>query len=109
MVQSGGTLTETYNGIGKFLSTIRGYDPLKIKYIPIVTHSVFPKEENVATFFDPANNIHKLITTDTRPLKVKSMKTSFADKVEVISISGPIHDIFINNQATQFIAPYSIN
>jgi len=49
LVQSGGTVLETLDGIKKELSGVSYKD--KIKFIPMITHSVFPKDDNIKDFF----------------------------------------------------------
>jgi phosphoribosylpyrophosphate synthetase len=109
LVQSGGTLLETFNGLGEILKKYINFDPNNIRNIPVVTHSVFPGTTNIENFFKPENNIHMLITTNSRPLKTKEMLDKYNDKIIVIDIAISLHRIFTKQDDNEYIAPYSIN
>ena len=109
LVQSGGTLLETIEGIKIILSSYKKYNESKIKYISIVTHSVFPKNDNLTKFFDTKKNVHKYISTNSRPLRSKYIEENYPEKSIIMNISEPLHDIFTNKTTTKFITPNSIN
>ncbi len=113
LVQSGGTLTETIKGIISYLKTecpddIQVIDA--IKFDTLVTHSVFPKDENVDKFFSPEEHVNKLVTSNSRPLRVKYIKDKEGDKVEVLSLAPILNKIFTRQgNYEEYVAPYSVN
>jgi len=112
LVQSGGTLTETIDGIITFLTKECPGDvniPL-IKFNTLVTHSVFPTDVNVTNFFSPEKKVDKLITSNSRPLRVEQIKSTNSAKVSMIDIAPVLHKIFTKTgNFDSYIAPYSIN
>lgn len=109
LVQSGGTLLETFNGLCENFKKYPNFDPSKIRNIPVVTHSVFPGASNIDNFFKPENNIHMLITTNTRPFKIFEINQKYHDKIIVIDIAHALHRILTKQDENEYIAPYSIN
>lgn len=109
LVQSGGTLLKTIEGIKASLPPVSGETPI-VNYIPIVTHAVFPDAEKESIFFIKSlNKVDKFITTNSRPLKAAQLKKDYSDKVTVCSIAGALQKIFSNKQDETYIAPYIIN
>ena len=137
LVQSGGTLLETFNGILNAICTYKNnsgkeisLDISKIKFYPMVSHSVFPKDENLTKFFglkkgqskenNKINNtictrknetlVEQLITTDSRPLQIKKMtKNKNTNRIIVKNIADPLFTIFTNpKESHKYIAPYAI-
>ena len=53
--------------------------------------------------------VKKLITTDSRPLRVQQMRSEFGDKVSVIPISKAIHTLFSTDRDDRYITPYILN
>lgn len=116
LVQSGGTLTETIKGIKDFLlRECENNEEQKkaidaIKFNTLVTHSVFPTESNITNFFATEKNVNKLITSNSRPQRVKTIEDLNPTKVSVIDIAPVLHKIFTQSgESTKYIAPYSIN
>lgn len=120
LVQSGGTLTETIKGIKDFLlRECENNEEQKkaidaIKFNTLVTHSVFPTESNITNFFASDKNVNKLITSNSRPQRVKYIADSNTEKekekVKIIDIAPVLHKIFTQSgESTKYIAPYSIN
>jgi phosphoribosylpyrophosphate synthetase len=111
LVQTGGSVLETFDGINREIASIPGAD--KVNYISIITHSVFPDPAKLDNFFGDRKGkarIHKLITTNTRPLQVASMVEKYgAERIEVIDISKAITTIFTNHMDQTYITPYIIN
>jgi len=136
LVQSGGTLLETFNGILNAICTYKNnsgkaisLDISKIKFYPMVSHSVFPNDKNLTKFFGlkkgqskENNNINntictkneslveQLITTDSRPLQIKKMEASKnGNRIIVKNIADPLFTIFTNpKESHKYIAPYAI-
>ena len=101
LVQSGGTVLETLNGIKMQLSN-KPYAG-KIKFIPMITHSVFPEEKNITNFFKDGAataTVNNLITTNSRPLRVKEIARSHREQVTVIDISKTLVKVFNNANGT---------
>jgi hypothetical protein len=102
---------ETFDGINREIASIPGAD--KVNYISIITHSVFPDPAKLDNFFSDRKGkarIHKLITTNTRPLQVASMVEKYGpERIEVIDISKAITTIFTNHMDQTYITPYIIN
>lgn len=113
LVQSGGTLLETFDGIKKQLKDMAGYNNDRIKNISIVTHSVFPKEDNLVNYFKVRGpekaDISQLITTNSRPLMADKLERDYNDKVAVLDISKALTKIFQNIENDTYIMPYSIH
>jgi len=112
LVQSGGTLTETIKGIINYLLSIYPNDCKfikNIKFTTIVTHSVFPTLSNTKKFFNPNENVNLLVTSNTRPFRVKQIQNDYPNKIEVINIAPVLHKIFTNQEHDKYIAPYSIH
>ena len=124
LVQSGGTILEAYKGIKKQLCELPGYNNEKIKYIPIITHSIFPNDDNVKKFFGSIQikgldgqqsidgcdrlSLEKLITTNSRPNRVNKIKGAYEDKIEIIDIAESFYDVYVQYEKTSLIAPYSV-
>jgi len=128
LVQSGGTVLETLDGIKNDLVEKKAPYLQKIKFIPMITHSVFPKAENISKFFTrdvPATakvsyaNVTKgisasipakvtsLITTNSRPLRIKdieahltTLKGDNKPELSVIDISKTLTRVFNNEEGT---------
>jgi len=113
LVQSGGTLLETFDGIKKQLQDVDGYNSDRIKNVSIVTHSVFPKADNLSNYFKARGpekaDISMLITTNSRPLMADKLETDYKDKVAVLDISKALTKIFQNIEDDTYIMPYSIH
>jgi phosphoribosylpyrophosphate synthetase len=113
LVQSGGTLLETFDGIKKQLQDVDGYNSDRIKNVSIVTHSVFPKADNLSNYFKARGpekaDISKLITTNSRPLMADKLEADYNDKVAVLDISKALTKIFQNIEDDTYIMPYSIH
>ena len=112
LVQTGGSVLETFDGIKKNLVSANGYSPEKIKYISIITHSVFPDDKKLESYFSDRGDkvtIDKLITTNSRPLRTAQMKAKWSDKVEILDISNGIHTVFTDPMNTTYITPYIIS
>ena len=111
LVQSGGTLIKTIEGIQTQIKDTYPTLTDKVKYFTLVTHSILP---NADTKFLDYKNITKIITSDTRPLKIKEITKHLQDanntsKLEVMKISDVIYKIFTSNEEKyNYIAPYSI-
>ena len=87
-----------------------------VSFYTLVTHSIFPtKNEDGKIELFQKQNIEKLITSDSRPLKIKEIQKELLTdgktaKLQVISIAPICHEIFINGEyKSSYIAPYSIN
>ena len=113
LVQSGGTLLNTFDGIKNELVKLPGYQEANIKYVSIVTHSVFPTDKNLENFFKDRGpttaKIHSLITTNSRPLRTEAMQKTYGDRVKVLDISTGLAKIFIDIRDTNYITPYSLH
>ena len=124
LVQSGGTLLKTCEGIIAQLNEYGNFSTTKIKFYPLVTHSIFPKPDNLTKFFKEqiyvknSGNIEykveKLITTNSRPIRVEQIKTinesKYNDRIKITDISKPLFEIFTNSaESHKYIAPYSIH
>lgn len=113
LVQSGGTLTETIKGIISYLKTecpedVQAIDA--IKFDTLVTHSVFPKDENLTRFFNPGEHVNQLVTSNSRPLRVKYIEEHYPEKVTVISLAPILNKIFTRQgDYEEYVAPYSVN
>ena len=111
LVQSGGTILETFKGIHKELCNMIGYNREKIKYIPLITHSVFPDVEKTATKFfgeirEESKNIactifkiDQFITTNSRPTTALKIKEIGKETVSIIDIANVFFETYtdINN------------
>jgi phosphoribosylpyrophosphate synthetase len=118
LVQTGGTLVETFKGLYEQLEELH-FDLNNIKCFAIVTHSVFPDDTKTKKFFtaiytkknksDIPLDIH-LITTNSRPVCVNKLNNSYNSKVSILNIDEPLYQIFTKECSnTPLIAPYSIN
>ena len=130
LVQSGGTILEAFKGINKQLCEYKGYNIAKIKFIPIITHSIFPSRDSVDKFFNTVSiitnkteprevksltakgcnvfSLEKLITTNSRPNKIKEIKRIYNHKIEVIDIADSFYDVYIKYTETALIGPYIV-
>jgi phosphoribosylpyrophosphate synthetase len=115
LVQSGGTLIKTVEQIELSLKLEYITKPgTEVKFYTLVTHSILPtKKEGKIELFQK-ENIQQLITSDSRPLKIKEIQTELGeqkqDKLHVIPIADICHEIFTNGEnKSRYIAPYSIN
>lgn len=114
LVQSGGTIAETVKGLKKFIAEnsatgkITGFTEDKIKYIAMITHTVAPSDEKFVKFME---SVDKFVTTNSRPIRTKQIKemAGVSAKIDVLDISDIIHDVFVNQQKTDYIAPNIIN
>jgi len=114
LVQSGGSVLVALDGIHAICMATPGFDPTKIHYMPIVTHSVFPQQQKLDAFFSDRGadkaNISKLITTNSRPLLTSAMVEKIGpDRVVVFDISRAIYTVFTNHMDKTYITPYIIN
>jgi phosphoribosylpyrophosphate synthetase len=117
LVQSGSTLMTTVDELNTQIKT--DYDKQNnttVSFYTLVTHSIFPtKNEDGKIELFQKQNIEKLITSDSRPLKIKEIQKELLTdgktaKLQVISIAPICHEIFINGEyKSSYIAPYSIN
>ena len=119
LVQTGGTLVETFKGLYEELDEM-GYDLNNIKCFAIVTHSIFPDESKTDKFFCERYTSSKsktvinlnitLITTNSRPTRTAQLERKYTNKVNVIDIKDALKDVFTSDcMNTPYIAPYSIN
>jgi phosphoribosylpyrophosphate synthetase len=118
LVQTGGTLVETFKGLYEQLDEMC-YNLNNINCYSIVTHSIFPDETKTEKFFNEKyvssrNNKEiklniKLITTNSRPNRTSELKEKYGEKVILLNIANPIKDLFIEDCDTPYIAPYSIH
>jgi len=115
LVQSGGTLIKTVEQIELSLKLEYITKPgTEVKFYTLVTHSILPtKKEGKIELFQK-ENIQQLITSDSRPLKIKEIQTELGEeksaKLHVIPIADICHEIFTNGaNKSRYIAPYSIN
>jgi len=114
LVQTGGSVLEAYNGIHKIINTVPDFKPEQVKYIPIITHSVFPISAKLDAFFAPGKpgnaTIAQLVTTNTRPTMAKALVEKYGpDRVVVLDISHAISTVFTNHMDKTYITPYIIN
>ena len=114
LIQSGGTVIKTFEGIHTYLETkATNYAEKKadIKNIPVVTHSVFPTDANLDNFLKPDSIIDKFLTTDSRPFRIDNIQSNrdYNAKTIVLPIADVITDIFKNPSTTEYIAPYILN
>ena len=118
LVQTGGTLVETFKGLFEQLDEMC-YNLENINCYSIVTHSIFPDESKTEKFFNEEYvssktkkitklNI-KLITTNSRPTRTQKLKEVYGDKVTVLDIATVLKNIFIEDTNSPNIAPYSIH
>jgi phosphoribosylpyrophosphate synthetase len=115
LVQTGGTLVETFKGLYEQLEEL-DYNLTNINCYAIVTHSVFPDDIKTQKFFTAKYkskkweiplNIH-LITTNSRPMCVKKLASK--SNISILNIDEPLYQIFTKECGnTPYIAPYSIN
>lgn len=115
LVQSGSTLIKTVEQIELSLKLEYITKPgTEVKFYTLVTHSILPtKKEGKIELFQK-KNIQQLITSDSRPLKIKEIQTELGEeksaKLHVIPIADICHEIFTNGaNKSKYIAPYSIN
>ncbi len=118
LVQTGGTLTESIAGIKKYLlDECQATDAELINSInfeTMVTHSIFPpspaaEPDKVAKFFGTAG-LKKLVTSNSRPVRVRELKTQYPDKVQVIDIGPILNNVFTKSgDYKNYVAPYSVN
>jgi phosphoribosylpyrophosphate synthetase len=142
LVQSGGTLLETCDGLRSELAD-RYYalQEERIRYITMVTHSVFPNDADITNFFtrekyqanlqkmrateekeaakegrDPVPipeivpvKIHKLITTNSRPLRTTYIKEKYPERVKVIELAPSLKTIFTDSENTNYYGRFSIS
>jgi len=123
LVQSGNTILEAYKGINKGLCELEGYDKNKIKFISIITHSIFPTEKNVSEFFNEIDTdketpsekcdkfvIDKLITTNSRPTKIKKIQEYLvsSERIEIIDIADSFYEVYTRSDNTALFGNYSI-
>jgi phosphoribosylpyrophosphate synthetase len=118
LVQTGGTLVETFKGLYEQLDELC-YNLENVKCFAIVTHSIFPDESKTTKFFNeeykslkttkPIKLCITLITTNSRPIRTKELKEKCKEQVNLINISKALNDIFTKDCTTPYIAPYSIH
>ena len=117
LVQSGGTLIKTVEQVESHLNSEYTKEVgTHVKFYTLVTHSILPTEnrEGKIELFQK-ENIQQLITSDSRPLKIKKIQLELVRdnkeaKLEVIHIADICHEIFTNKpEKSKYIAPYSIN
>ena len=115
LVQSGGTTKETVNGIHTHLMEVESNHLNTYNYLTMITHSVLPSDSKVESLFKIEDKtdfnkgtISKLITTNSRPLRVVELKNKpeYANKIEIIEISNILYDVLVNPLGTKYIAPY---
>lgn len=118
LVQSGSTIIEAFKGIHNQLCLLGNYNPTKVKFIPIITHSIFPKSEQVDDFFKEItiNNtvgsctkfsINNLITTNSRPEKVNEIQQRFFDKITIIDIAESFYEVYVGD-GNELNGPYAL-
>ena len=98
LVQSGGTINEAFRGV---LRTEGLNVSATINCYPMITHSVFPEEQQTTFFNAKRDNsdaliITKLITTNTNPIMARTLKTKYGDRVEVLPINDMLCEILTN-------------
>jgi phosphoribosylpyrophosphate synthetase len=140
LVQSGGTLLETFDGLKNELADPK-YNLLSknIRYIAMVTHSIFPSSQNadIINFFtrskaykelekkrkdelekseaerkvisdiDPAQ-VHKLITTNSRPFCSKYIQENYNERVTVLNLSNSLKTVFSDVENKEYYGKFSI-
>ena len=115
LVQSGGTLIKTVEQIESSLNLeYITESSTKVKFYTLVTHSILPTKKDGKIELFQKQNIQQLITSDSRPLKIKEIQTELGEeksaKLHVIPIAPICHIIFSNKpKKSSYIAPYSIN
>lgn len=97
LVQSGGTILETFKGIETQLGvTTNNY--------PMITHAVFQNNDSYTKFFSSLREdgtgtpiITKLITTNSCPIMIKAIQTAELEKkLDVIDIADVAYDFLTN-------------
>ena len=116
LVQSGSTLMTTVDELNSLIDTeYNKQTKTQVSFYTLVTHSIFPTKDKEKIKLFQKENIKQLITSDSRPLKIKEIKhelltDTISDKLHVIPIADICHEIFINGaNKSSYIAPYSIN
>lgn len=117
LVQTGGTLVETFKGLVPEL--VQGdYTVDNISCFTVVTHSVFPDPGKTKSFFDAKVDVKgikdhplniTLITTCSRPLRVAELCSEYANRVKVLPLTDALHTIFTCEERNPYISPFSIN
>ena len=116
LVQSGSTLMTTVDELNLLIDT--EYNKQRntlVSFYTLVTHSIFPTKDKEKIKLFQKENIKQLITSDSRPLKIKKIQEellidTISDKLHVIPIADICHEIFTNgDNKSSYIAPYSIN
>jgi hypothetical protein len=101
----------------------KGFDAKNIKCFAVITHAVLPDETKTKDFFEATVPIKKsesetiihpmnitLITTDSRPLREKQLKSLYKDKVTVLPLTNALFATFTQKcEANPYISPFSIN
>jgi phosphoribosylpyrophosphate synthetase len=117
LVQTGGTLVETFKGLVPELVD-GGYPVGNINCYTVVTHSVFPDPEKTKTFFEAKVDVKgkknhplniTLITTCSRPLRVPQLCDEYKGRVKVLPLTDALHTIFTCKEQNPYISPFSIN
>lgn len=116
LVQSGGTLIKTVEQVLSYLkSKYKKQEDTQLKFYTLVTHSILPiknKQDKIDLFEN--QNIEQLITSNSRPLKIKEILKELntlkkEDKIYIIDIAYILYIIFINHpEKSKYTAPYSI-
>jgi phosphoribosylpyrophosphate synthetase len=116
LVQSGGTLLETFDGLkGELAKPEYHITPQNIRYMAMVTHSIFPKDTDVPNFFtrnkatiaNPAK-VYKLITTNSRPFLTKYIQDKFGDQITVINLANSLATVFSDIENKEYYGRFSI-
>jgi len=98
LVQSGGTILETFKGIEAAVTSAG--KSIATNNIPMITHSIFPNESHTR-FFDLKKGdgtpmISNLITTNSCPIMARTLEGLYKQKVTVLDISPVVYDFLTN-------------
>ena len=96
LVQSGGTILETFKGI-----EVASSGKIITNNIPMFTHSIFPNNSYEKFFTlkkmdEVTPMISQLITTNSCPIMARTLKGLYNDKVTVLDISPVVYDFLTN-------------
>ena len=127
LVQSGGTIIEAFRGLFVDLDQ-RGFDYNSIKCFAVITHAVLPDDKKTTDFFEAEVELPKkdgrqsvikhpmnikLITTDSRPERVKQLQAeecTFKNRVSVLPLTNALIATFTQEcTENKYVAPFSIN
>jgi len=139
LVQSGGTLLETFDGLKNELADAK-YNLLEtnVRYIAMVTHSIFPNDSEVKNFFERTKamtevekkrkkeavkaaeehrepiaisdpaKVFRLITTNSRPIRTSYIETNYKEQITVINLAKSLHTVFSETENKEYYGRFSI-